>query len=139
MWDILQVSFGTASLVAFVYAIWPNIFHQEVKYRKHAWAAVAGFVVLTLGIYFLTPASSSTLVLSDTVQVSGRDDDVFTVYYPHPYEYPPHLKIHFVKGDGRITLVEQLPTRFSFKARDVGYDSNVGAFVEWSASGKPVH
>lgn len=139
MFDLLQVSFGTASLVAFVYAIWPNIFHREVKYRKHAWVAVAGFLVLTFGVYFWTPAVSSVLVQSDTAQVSGRDDEIFTVYYTRPYAYPPNLKVHFIKGGGTITLVEQLPAGFRFKVKDVGYTLGVGAFVEWSASGKPAN
>ena len=139
MWDLLQASFGTASLVAFVYAIWPNIFHKEVKYRKHAWAALVGFLVLTLSVFSWTPTASSALVQSDTVQVSGRDDEVFNVYYPRAYAYPPNLKIHFIKGDGTITLVEQLPAGFRFKVKDVGYISDVGAFVEWSASGKPAN
>jgi hypothetical protein len=136
MWDLLQISFGTASLAAFVYAIWPNIFHREVKYRRHAWATVAGFLVLTLGVFLWTPAAPSGFIQSDTVQVSARDDEIFTVYYPRPYAHPPNLKINFVKGTGTISLVDQLPGVFRFKVKDVAYISGEGAFVAWSASGK---
>ena len=42
--------------------------------------------------------------------------------------------MRFVKGNGTIELVEQLPVGFRFKTRDVYY-TNEGAEIEWIASG----
>ena len=100
MWDLLQLSFGTASVVALAYAVWPNITHTSVKYRREAWLAVIVFVLSTAGLYAWTPGGgTSPLKQVDTLQISGRSDEIFQVFYPRAYERTPSLKC----GSSRAT------------------------------------
>ena len=74
MWDFLQLSFGTASLVALLYAAWPNFTHKETRFRKQAWYSVAAFFTLTAALYLWNPGAGAgtSLRQTDTLQVSGR-------------------------------------------------------------------
>lgn len=139
MWNLLQISFGTASLVALVYALWPNIRHHNVRYRRQAWIAAASFLILTVGFYLWAPDTRTTALnhQTDTLEISDRNDAVFEVFYPAPYKMPPTLKVRFIKGRGTIEFVEQRADGFRFKTRDVGYMVGEGAHVEWSATGRP--
>ena len=137
MWTLLQVSFGTASLVALIYAVWPNISHRDIMYRRQAWIAMACFFVLTASVYYIGPEAgvNHSLIQSDTVQVSGRGDKSLSVFYPKPYKSAPYLKLQFAKGDGEINILEQRADGFILSLRDVSYVVGDGAHIEWSATG----
>lgn len=139
MWDLLQISFGTASFVALVYAVWPNIMHRDVKYRRQAVAATVCFLVLTAGIYLWSPGSglARQTLQTGTMEISNRRDDVLEVFYAKPFRTPPNLNVRFTKGSGEIELVEQRADGFRFKTRTVSYISVEGAHIEWLATGAP--
>ncbi|MFT7775662.1 hypothetical protein [Roseateles sp.] len=136
MWDLLQISFGTASLVALLYAVWPNITHRDVQYRKQAGVATLAFLLLTVGLYVWGPSASTGLHRqTDTVEVSNRQGDYIEVFYPKTFSSPPNLKLRFIKGNGTLEILDQRSDGFRFKAKDMWYETSEGAFVEWAAAG----
>ncbi|WP_295550810.1 hypothetical protein [uncultured Pseudacidovorax sp.] len=137
MWDLLQLSFSTASLVALIYAVWPNLTHKNVLFRKQAWYAMVGFFLLTSALFLWGPtgANSGPLRQSDSIKVSDRSDDVFEVFYPRAFAHAPNLKVRFVRGNGTLEFVEQRADGFKFKTHEVAFFSDLGAEVEWVAAG----
>jgi hypothetical protein len=98
---------------------------------------MGGLIVLTGALFLWGPsgANGTPLRQADSIQVSGRSDQVFEVFYPHAFARAPNLKVRFAKGDGTLEFVEQRADGFKFKTRDVGFITSVGAEVEWVATG----
>lgn len=134
----LNIAFGVASLVSFGYALIPNILHKEVKHRKMAWMAVAIFLTITIILYIFPINSEPTNGMynqTDAIQISERENYIFQVYYPRPYSTIPNLKLKLTHGHGKLEIVEQRKDGFSFKSIEVSYNTDIGAHVQWTASG----
>ena len=137
--EILQVSSIAASIVSLGYALWPNIAHQSVKHRKAAWYAVAFFIFITTALFFTNSEtsllSSNLTTQSGNVEISNRSTNQHEVFYPVPYTSPPNLKVNISVGSGNLNIKEQRADGFIVKVSDLGYAANLGAYIEWIASG----
>ncbi len=137
MWNLLNITFGTASLAAFIHLIYGLLAHRNGRQRIVGLAVLVLFLVLTFGTWWLGPKSSAPEagVQSDTVTVSGRDDELLEIFYPQAYVSPPSLKLSFASGSGNLRILEQRSDGFKFKMGSYSYSSE--AVIEWKAIGTP--
>ena len=137
--EIQQAASGVASIVALGYALWPNLTHHDVKHKKLAWYAVVFFFILTLILFLTSPdtsfSNSGLVTQTGNLEISNRSINVHEVFYPISYTSTPNLKVHISVGSGELAVIKQRPDGFTFKVNDLGYSTNLGAYIEWISSG----
>ena len=134
-----QIISGVASIVALLYALAPNLLHQEVKHRNIAWVAVALFLGISIILHYANNSLSENIIEQQgQVEISNRISHQHQVFYPQSFINSPNLNIKFIKGGGLIGIIEQNAVGFIFEAKSVSYSGD-GAHIEWVAKGSAKH